>query len=203
MSKLKNKLSKILRWVVILVLSIYVALFLILNFYWPLYYSHTVVTNLTANISKSPHLDTSFYAVYDKLFDDRHESAYKKYLVEYWYEFLPGHHNYKRNWPLRIAREAPIAEKTPSQLGYRIAALSLAFKINSEQSSERCFDFMMTDAYSKYCREFKRNDTIVNLKEKDSIIRFLVAFDKPWFYRIHPAQYQKEVDSVKKLFNRY
>lgn len=77
----------------------------------------------------------------------------------------------------------------------------LAFRINRDVSSQKCFDYLMTDRYSKYCKEFKIADTITNLNDREQIIKFIVANARPWFYRIHPTAFMSEIDSVRNVLS--
>jgi len=82
---------------------------------------------------------------------------------------------------------------------HNLALMSLAFKINNELTPEQCFDYIMTKRYSDYSTRFKLKDTISNLKQMDSMIKFIIANERPLYYKIHPTKYKQEVDSLKKV----
>ncbi len=80
---------------------------------------------------------------------------------------------------------------------YKIAPMTLAFRINNEVSPEKCFDYVMTECFKIYSKEFKINGAINNLIGKENIINFIVAYARPFYYKIHPTQYKQETDSLK------
>jgi hypothetical protein len=88
-------------------------------------------------------------------------------------------------------------ERITTRYRYKIAPMTLAFKINRQVSPEKCFDYVMTKLYSEYSNKFKLNDTITNLTETDKIIDFIVASQRPHYYRVHPTTYKRETDSLK------
>lgn len=86
---------------------------------------------------------------------------------------------------------------------YKIAPMTLAFKINKQVTPEKCFDYVMTKLYSDYSAKFKLDDTITNLTETDKIIDFIVASQRPQYYRVHPTTYKHETDSLKIIISTH
>jgi hypothetical protein len=81
---------------------------------------------------------------------------------------------------------------------YKIAPLSLAFKLNSQITPEKCFDYCMTDFYNNYSKEFEVNDKITSLKESDKIISFIATLKPPWLLlKRHQEKYKNLTDSLK------
>ncbi len=79
---------------------------------------------------------------------------------------------------------------------YKIAPMTLAFRISIDVPPEKCFDYVMMERFKSYCKEFKMNDSITYLSDTENIIRFIVANGRPWYYRRHPTQYKNEIDSL-------
>ena len=100
----------------------------------------------------------------------------------------------KNNWQYVTANMQPYEGSR-----YEVAPMTLAFRINQEVSPEKCFDYVMAERYIKYCKEFKIADTITNYTDREQILKFLVANERPWYYRRHPTKYRIEVDSLRKI----
>jgi hypothetical protein len=100
----------------------------------------------------------------------------------------------KNNWQLQAAYFARYK-------GFRghVAPITLAFRINQDVPPEKCFDYIMADRYSRYCKEFKIADTIINLSDREEIIKFIIAYKRPQYYRIHPTRFKAEVDSIRNV----
>lgn len=102
----------------------------------------------------------------------------------------------RNNWQLITARMTDF-----TGYRYKMAPMTLAFKINKQVTPEKCFDYVMTKLYSDYSKKFKLIDPITNLTETDKIIDFIVANQRPQYYRIHPTIYKQETDSIKHLIS--
>ncbi len=178
-----------------MILAIYVGLFLYFQFGWSNHYPKKTVFRLIDDVQETRTLSDSFYVVYDKIYSDRHERITNYYLKRFWPEFFMIEQPRRNNWQLITARMTEF-----KGYRYKIAPMTLAFKINEELTPEKCFDYVMTKLYSEYSAKFKINDTITNLKSSDKIVDFIVASQQPSFYRMHPKSYKQETDSLKKLF---
>lgn len=196
MKSLKKIFVRLLFFGLILVLTIYIGLFLYYRFAWKNHYSKQQVDTLIASINSTPKLTDSFYVLYDKVYEDRHEHITKRYLKQFWTEFLMLGYPLPNNWQLNAAYQ----ENYKGRRGH-IAPWTLAFRINREASPEKCFDYIMTSRYSRYCREFKITDTITNLIGREQIIKFIVAGGRPQYYRTHPTAFKSEIDSIKKALS--
>ncbi|MBO9203098.1 MULTISPECIES: hypothetical protein [Niastella] len=177
-----------------LILTIYIGLFLYYRFAWKNHYSKQQVESLIASINSTPKLTDSFYFLYDKVYKDRHEHITTRYLKQFWTEFLMLKYPLQNNWQLQTAYLQPY-----KSFRYQVAPWTLAFCINRDVSPEKCFNYIMTERYSKYCKEFKIADTITNLIDKEKIIRFVIANERPQFYRIHPTTFKAEIDSIRNV----
>jgi hypothetical protein len=192
----KKILLRLFKFGLIAVLTIYIGLFLYFQFGWKNHYPKQQVETLIAEVQNTKTLSDSFYLVYDKVYSDRHERITTRYLKSFWSEFFMIKQPKKNNWQLITARMAEF-----KGYRYKIAPMTLAFKINKQVSSEKCFDYVMTKQYSDYSAMFKKNDTITNLTETDRIIDFIIASQRPHYYRVHPTRYKQEVDSLKQLIS--
>lgn len=177
-------------------MGIYIGLFLYYRFSWKNHYSKQQVNSLIASINSASKLSDHFYALYDKVYKDRHESITTRYIRGFWTDLLMLNYPLQNNWQLQTAYLLPYK-------GFRghVAPTTLAFRINRDVSPEKCFDYIMTNRYSKYCKEFKIADTITNLNDREQIIKFIVANARPNFYRIHPMIFKAEIDSVRNVLS--
>ena len=155
------------------------------------------VETLVTDIKNSQSLSDNFYLVYDKIYSDRHEKITTRYLKSFWTELFMIKQTPKKNWQLVTARRTEF-----NGYRYKIAPITLAFKLNRHVSPEKCFDYVMTKMYFDYSKKFKLKDTITNLTETDKIIDFLVASQMPHFYRVHPTTYKHITDSLKTIFSK-
>ena len=192
MRSFKKILLRLFKFGLVVVLTIYVGLFIYFQFGWTNHYPKQQVETLIADVNSTQTLSDSFYLVYDKIYSDRHERITTRYLKSFWWEFFNIKQTKKNNWQLITARMTEF-----KGYRYKIAPVALAFKINRQESPERCFDYVMTKFYSDYSNKFKLNDTITNLKETDKIIDFIVASQRPDYYRVHPTIYKHQTDSLK------
>ena len=170
MKSFKKILLRLFTFGLIAVLTIYVGLFLYFQFGGSNHYSKQQVETLIANVQNTQVLPDSFYLVYDKIYSDRHDRITTRYLKSFWSEFFMIKQSEKNNWQLITARMIKF-----KGYRYKIAPMTLAFKINRQVTPEKCFDYVMTKLYSDYSTKFKLNDTITNLTETDKIIDFIVA----------------------------
>lgn len=187
---------RLLKFGLIAVLTIYVGLFLYFQFGWSNHYPKQQVETLIAEVQNTQTLPDSFYLVYDKIYSDRHERITTRYLKSFWSEFFMIKQPKKNNWQLITARMTEF-----KGYRYKIAPMTLAFKINTEVTPEKCFDYVMTKQYSDYSTKFKLSDTITNLTHTDKIIDFIVASQRPYYYNVHPTKYKQEADSLKQLIS--
>jgi len=194
MNSLKKIFIRLFLFGTAFILAVYIGLFLYCYFACSSHYSKQQVNSLIANINSAPKLNEGFYTLYDKVYKDRHESITTRYLKGFWADLLMLKYPLKNNWQLQAAY-------LETYNGYRghIAPMTLAFRINRDVSSERCFDYIMTDRYSKYCKDFKIADTITNLLDRDQIIKFIIANERPQYYRIHPTTFKAESDSMRSV----
>jgi hypothetical protein len=189
-------LLRLFKFGLIAVLTIYVGLFLYFQFGWSNHYPKQQVETVITDVRNTQTLPDSFYLVYDKIYSDRHERITTRYLKSFWSEFFMIEQPKKNNWQLITARKTEFKGHR-----YKIAPMTLAFKINKQETPEKCFDYVMTKLYSDYSTKFKLNDTITNLTETDKIIDFIVASKRPHYYWIHPTRYKQEADSLKHLIS--
>lgn len=194
MKSLKKIFTRLLLFGLILILTIYIGLFLYYRFAWKNHYSKQQVDNLIVSINSTPKLTDDFYTLYDKASKDRHEHITTRYFKEFWTEFLMLQYPLQNNWQYVTANLQPY-----KGFRYKVAPMTLAFRINSDVTPEKCFDYIMTERYSEYCKEFKIVDTITNLNDKEQIIKFIVANQRPWYYKRHPTRFKIEIDSVRNL----
>ena len=192
MKSLKKILTKLIFLGLIFILTIYAGLFLYYSFAWKSNYSKQQVGTLIAKINATPALTDSFYNLYDKTYKDRHERITTRYFKTFWPEFLMVEYPLHNNWQYVIANM-----QTYKGYRYKRAPMTLAFRLNRDVSPEKCFDYIMTDRYSQYCKEFKIADTITNLTDREQIIRFIVANELPQYYKFHPGRFEKEIDSMR------
>jgi len=186
---------RFIKFALIAILSLYVGLFLYFQFGWRNHYSKYQVDNIISTVQKTPPLSDSFYILYDKIYSDRHEKITDRYLKNFWTEFISMQQPIQDNWQFVTANMNPY-----NGFRYKVAPMTLAFRINSDLSSEKCFDYVMTERFKNYCKEFNINDSIINLAYADRIISFLVTNRRPkYFYKTHPTQYKIETDSLKLL----
>lgn len=197
MKSFKNIFLRFFKFGLIAVLIIYVGLFLYFQFDWTNHYTKQQVETLIADVQNTQTLSDSFYIVYDKIYSDRHERITTRYLKCFWTEFFIIKQPKINNWQLITARMTDF-----KGYRYKIAPMTLAFKINKQVAPEKCFDYVMTKLYSDYSTKFKLNDTITNLTKTDKIIDFIVASQRPHYYRVHPTIYKQEVDSLKQLISK-
>ncbi len=196
MHRFKKIAKRLLVSGVIVIASFYIGLFLYFRFTWNNHYSKRQVDTLITSINSAPSLSDSFYDLYDKIYKDRHERITTRYFKVFWSELLMRKYPQDNNWQYVAANMQPY-----KGYRYKVAPMTLAFRINQEASPEKCFDFIMADRYSKYCKEFKLIDTITNLKDKNQILKFIIANERAWYYRRHPTKYALEVDSIKQLLS--
>lgn len=194
MKSFKKILFRLFKFGLIAILTIYVGLFLYFQFGWSNHYPKKQVDTLISNVQNTQALSDSFYLLYDKIYSDRHERITTRYLKSFWSDVFMIKQPNKNNWQLITAGMTEF-----KGYRYKIAPMTLAFKINKQITPEKCFDYVMTKLYSEYSNKFKLNDTITNLKETDKIIDFIVAGQRPSYYRVHPIRYRQETDSLKKL----
>jgi hypothetical protein len=190
----KKILLRLVKFGLIAILTIYVGLFLYFQFGWSNHYPKQQVDTFLADVQNTQSLPDSFYLVYDKFYSDRHERITTRYLKSFWSEFFMIKQRPKKNWQLITARMTEF-----KGYRYKVAPMSLAFKINKEVPPEKCFDYVMTKFYSNYSNKFMLNDTITNLTTTDKIIDFIVASERPHYYRVHPTRYKQETDSLRQL----
>ena len=196
MKSLKQITYRLVAVGLLLVLTIYIGLFLYYRFACNSYYPKQQVESLVANINATPALTDSLYALYDKVYKDRHESITARYFSEFWTEFLLVQYPLQTNWQYVIANMQDY-----KGFRYKRAPMTLAFRINRDVSPEKCFDYVMTSRYSKYCKVFEIADTITNLDDRVQIIKFIVANSRPNFYRIHPTRFKAEIDSIRNVLS--
>jgi hypothetical protein len=177
-------------------LTIYVGLFLYFQFGWLNHYPKQQVDTFITDVQNTQTLPDSFYIVYDKVYSDRHERITTRYLKSFWPEFFMIKQPKINNWQLITARMTEF-----KGYRYKIAPMTLAFKINKQVTPEKCFDYVMTKLYSDYSTKFKLNDTITNLTDTDKIIDFIVASQRPHYFRVHPTRFKQEADSLKQLIS--
>jgi hypothetical protein len=194
LKSLKKIILKLLTVGLIVILTLYIGMFLYYRFAWKNHYSKQQVDSLIADINSTPVLPDSFYVLYDRVYKDRHESITSKYLKQFWTEFLMLQYPLQNNWQYVAANMQPYKGSR-----YKVAPMSLAFRINNDATPEKCFDYIMRSRYSEYCNKFKITDTIASLTEREQIISFIVANQRPWYYKIHPTRFKIEVDSIKKV----
>jgi hypothetical protein len=194
LKSLKKIIARLITIGFILFLTIYFGVFLYYRFAWKSYYSKQLVDSLIANISDTRALTDSFYILYDKAYKDRHERITTRYFKKFWTEFLMVEYPLQNNWQYVTANM-----QVYKGFRYTRAPMTLAFRINRDVSPEKCFDYIMTARYSKYCKEFKIVDTIMNLNDREQIIKFIIANAKPNYYRIHPTTFKAEMDSLRKV----
>lgn len=187
---------RLIKFGLITILLIYVGLFLYFQFGWTNHYSKKKVETLIAEVQNTQALSDSFYIVYDKFYSDRHERITTRYLKCFWSEFFMIKQPKRNNWQLITARMTDLRGYR-----YKIAPMTLAFKINKQVAPEKCFDYVMTKLYSDYSAKFKLNDAITHLTETDKIIDFIVASQRPHYYRVHPTIYKREIDSFRHLIS--
>jgi hypothetical protein len=169
-------------------------LFLYFQLGWTNHYSKNQVDDLISSINKSQTLPDSFYIVYDKMHNDRHERITKRYFKSFWPEFFKIKQPKRYNWQL-------VAARTERFKGYRyqIAPITLAFKINRHTTPEKCFDYSMAKFYSDYSKTLNQKDNVINLNSSDKIIHFLIAMQRPFYNNSHPAAYKQKADSLRKI----
>jgi hypothetical protein len=92
-----------------------------------------------------------------------------RYFENFWTEFLMLNHPLKNNWQYVTANL-----QTYNGHRYKIAPISLAFRINRQASPEKCFDYIMTERYRQYCKEFKIADMITTLPIKSKFLNSLL-----------------------------
>ena len=194
MKTLKIVFLRFLAIALVIILILYFGLFFYYRFAWKNHYSKQQVENLIEGINSAPTLSDSFYVLYDKIHNDRHEHITTRYFENFWTEFLMLNHPLKNNWQYVTANL-----QTYNGHRYKIAPISLAFRINRQASPEKCFDYIMTERYRQYCKEFKIADMITNLADKEQILKFIIANEQPRYYRFHPTKYKTEIDSIRKL----
>ena len=179
----------------IFLIALYIGSFIYLRFGWKNHYPKLPIKNLITNINSSPTLTDSFYLLYDKAYKDRHERITTRYLKEFWTDLLMIKYPLQNNWQYESTLDQPYEGHNISR--YKIATMSLAFRINSEATPEKCFDYIMTDRYRKFCKEFRIVDTSSYLHDREQVIKFIVANQNPTTWRIHPEKFKHEVDSLK------
>lgn len=194
LKSLKKTALRFIKFGVIAILTLYVGLFLYYKFGWRSHYSKPQVDNIVSTIQNTPKLSDSFYIVYDKIYSDRHEKITNRYWKNFWTEFITMNGPIHNNWQYVSANMQPY-----KGFRYKIAPMTLAFRISNDVSPEKCFDYVMTKLYSNYSTKFKLSDTITNLTKTDKIINFIVASQRPHYYRVHPTMYKQEADSLKQL----
>jgi hypothetical protein len=192
----KKILLRLFKFGLIAILVIYVGLFLYFQFGWTNHYPKKQVETFIADVQNTRALSDSFYIIYDKIYSDRRERITTRYLKSFWTEFFMIKQPKKNNWQLITARMTDF-----KGYRYKIAPMTLAFKINKQVTPEKCFDYVMTKLYSDFSTKFKLNDTITNLTETDKIIDFIVAGQRPHYYRVHPTIYKQEIDSLRQLIS--
>jgi hypothetical protein len=196
MKSFKKILLRLFKFGLIAILVIYVGLFLYFQFGSSNHYPKQQVDNLIADIQNTKALPDSFYFVYDKIYSDRHERITTRYLKSFWPEFFMIKQKPRKNWQLITARMTEF-----KGYRYKIAPMTLAFNINKQVAPEKCFDYVMTKLYSDYSAKLKLNDTTTDLKEIDKIIDFIIASQRPFYYKVHPIRYKQEIDSLKLLIS--
>ena len=194
MNLLKKILARLIIPVLIFILTIYVGLFLYYSFAWKSNYPKQQVDNLISKINATPALTDSFYILYDKVYKDRHERITTRYFRTFWTEFLMVEYPLHDNWQYVTA-----TMQVYKGYRYKRAPMTLAFRLNRDVSPEKCFDYIMTDRYSKYCKEFKIVDMITNLNDREQIISFIIANERPQYYRFHPSRFEAEIDSMRNV----
>ena len=188
---------RFIKFGLITILTLYVGLFLYFQFGWRNHYPKEQVDNIISTVQNTPTLSDSFYIVYDKIYSDRHEKITNRYWKNFWTEFITMNGPIHNNWQYVSAGMQPY-----KGFRYKIAPMTLAFRINNDVSPEKCFDYVMTDCFKRYSKEYKINTPITKLVDTDSIISFLVASRHSQFYKIfHPTKYKKETDSLKLLIS--
>jgi hypothetical protein len=192
----KKILLRLFKFGLILILTIYVGLFLYFQFGWTNHYPKQQVETLVTVVQNTQTLPDNFYLVYDKIYSDRHEKITTRYLKSFWPEFFMIKQPPKKNWQLITARMTEF-----KGYRYKIAPMTLAFKLNKQTTPEKCFDYVMTKLYSEYSAKFKMNDTITNLTDNNRIIDFIVASQRPHYYWVHPTTYKQQTDSLKILIS--
>lgn len=176
----------------ITILTLYVGLFLYFKFGWRNHYPKQQIDGLIFTIQNTPKLSDSFYIVYDKTYSNRHEKITTRYWKGFWTEFITIKKPIHDNWQFVTANMQPY-----KGFRYKIAPMALAFRINNDVSPEKCFDYVMTECFKTYAKEFKIDGALNNLISSENIINFIVAYARPRYYKIHPTQYRQEIDSLK------
>jgi len=194
----KNTVWRLFKYGLIIILTIYIGLYLYFQFGWSNHYTKQQVDSFIVEIQNTRKLSDSFYLVYDRFYSDRHERISVHYLRNFWTDYFMSKQNENNNWQLMTAWMLKF-----KGYRYKIAPMTLAFKINKHVTPEKCFDFVMTNLYADYSATFKLSDSIINLTETDKIIEFMVASQRPHYYKVHPTVYKRETDSLKLiLFNK-
>lgn len=191
---LKKMVVRLFRIGIVSLFAFYLGLFLYYRFAWKLHYFEDDVLALTASINSAPAFPESFYNYYDKVYGDRHETVTKQYLIGFWKELLLMKPSAVYNWQYQVANTLKYKGHR-----YKLAPVTLAFKISQYATPEKCFDYLMADRYEKYCKEFKLNDAIENLNDAEQIARFIIANERPRYYRFHPGRFRAEVDSLSNV----
>jgi len=182
---------------VIAIVTLYVGLFLYFKLGWRNHYSKQQVDGIITTIQSAPTLPDSFYILYDKIYADRQEKITHRYWKAFWTEFITMKQPIQNNWQFVTANMNHY-----KGFRYKIAPMTLAFRISKDVPPEKCFDYVMIERYHDYCKEFKINDSITNLDDTEKIIKYLVASGRPSYYKRHPTQYQIEIDSLKLLISK-
>ncbi|NII29489.1 hypothetical protein HB364_30700 [Pseudoflavitalea sp. X16] len=186
MKPLPKTFLRLLKIGLISAIIIYVGVFLYLRFGWRQFYSKQEVDGIIATISNAPAFPEEFYSLYDKAYDNRQE----RITTRYWTRFLT-------DYPMRDNPQWAAANRMEYKGDrYQLGPLTLAFKINATVPPEKCFDYLMAEDFKGYCKTFRLKDSIVNLKEPDKIISFIIAHENPWFYYSHASQFKREKDSL-------
>lgn len=177
-------------------LTIYIGMFLYYSFAWKGHYSKQQVDNIITRINSAPRLTDSFYILYDKVYKDRDEHITTRYFKKFWTEFLLVKYPLQNNWQYVTAN---MQDYNGSR--YKRAPMTLAFRINRDATPEKCFDYIMADRYNKYCKEFKIADTNMNILDREQIIKFIIANERPRYFRFHPTKFEAEIDSIRNVLS--
>jgi len=179
-----------------LLFILYLGVFFYYRLAWKSHYPEQQVNTLIANIKSAPKLTDSFYFLYDKCYNNRHERITARFFKGFWDEFVFAKYPLEDNWQYVVANMQEY-----KGFRYNRAPMTLAFRIDQDVTPEQCFDYMLAGLYSEYCREFKISDAITNLDDKERIIRFIVASARPRYYRTHLTDFNRKVDSVRALID--
>ncbi len=195
-SSRNKKIIHLLKWLV--------ALFIIWHCFWyvhyrygsRLYYSKEEIRHIVETIRNAPAYSDSFYIIYDQLYKGRHETISRRYLKEMVNNPMFHENVLDGNFQLLAA-----GSLTKLKIYYKKASVCLAFRISEEVSPEECFNYVMYDNYTRYCKAHKLN-TDTALADGEGIIRFLAAHDKSMFYRGNETKLNHKTDSLNAILCR-